>query len=281
MVLPLKDDLPVRRIAIVTISIIVVNVAIWLIWQPTLRGADNRVDLGPAGNQVKMTKLDAFLFTHAAVSCELTKGRPLTVGEARLLVDNDKENACGQHPKEQREGDDLPLVPGKNIWLGAFLSMFLHANLAHIFGNMLFLFILGNNVEDRFGHTRYFVFYLMCGIAAQTAHVLMTPNGIAPDLGASGAIAGVMGAFLILFPFARLFTIITIPFPVTAYIPAIFALGIWFIIQFTPLVGRGVATWAHIGGFVAGMALAPLVVLTIRPRRLKPEARTPVYVNAY
>lgn len=281
MVLPLKDDLPVRRMALVTIAIIAVNLAIWLIWQPTLRGADQKVELGPPGNQITMTRLDAFLFTNAAISCELTNGRPITVGEARLLVADEKAEVCGQHPKEARQGDDQPLVPGKNIWLAAISSMFFHANLAHIFGNMLILFILGNNVEDRFGHVRYLVLYLMCGIAAQTLHVIMTSTTVAPDLGASGAIAGIMGAFLLLFPFARLFTIVMIPFPVTAYMPALFVLGAWFALQFTPLVGQGVATWAHIGGFVAGILLAPLILVTIRPRRLKPEARTPVYINAY
>lgn len=281
MVLPLKDDLPVRRMAVVTLLLILVNAGIWLIWQPTLRGENDAVELGPPGNEISMTRGDAFLFTNAAVACELTTGRPLTVGEVRLLAEKHKSNSCGQTPPDHRAGDEDPLVPNKNIWLAAFWSMFLHANFAHIFGNMLILFILGNNVEDRFGHIRYLIFYLMCGIAAQTVFALMDSTNVAPDLGASGAVAGVMGGFLLLYPASRLFTIVAIPFPVTAYLPALFVLSAWFAIQFTPLVGENVAAWAHIGGFAAGIILAPIALMSIRRKRLAPEAPTPVFVNNY
>jgi len=144
-----------------------------------------------------------------------------------------------------------------------FTSMFLHAGLMHLLGNMLFLWVFGDNVEDYFGHVGYLLFYLVCGIGSGLAHVLFNLNSPLPAIGASGAISGVMGAYVLLFPRNRILTfffIFLIP------VPAFLILGYWFVLQFLAGVGTlgggtsgGVAFWAHIGGFLLGMAITALV----------------------
>ena len=144
-----------------------------------------------------------------------------------------------------------------------FTSMFLHGGWLHVIGNMWYLWIFGDNVEDRMGHGRYLIFYLLCGLAAGFAHVYMNPDSRIPTIGASGAIAGVMGAYFILYPFARVITLIPIFFFIQIVeIPAFFFLGFWILLQFFQGTlslavqhGGGVAWWAHLGGFVAGMVL--------------------------
>lgn len=279
MALPLKDNLPTRRVALVVLGLIALNFTIWLFWQPTLRDPYGVVKLGPSDNSITVPRLEAFLFENASISCELTTGRPLTVGEARVLIDEGVDDACGRSPRRAREGDSLPLIPGKNVYFAGFVSMFLHGSFIHFFGNMFFLLVLGNNVEDRFGHLRFLAFYLLCGISSDLLHTAMTAKSAIPTLGASGAVAGVMAGFLVLFPWARVFTLLSIPLPLTAYLPAWIPLGIWFAIQFTPLVGSNVAVWGHIGGFIAGVILTPLVVVSIRPPRLAPEPAGPVFIN--
>jgi hypothetical protein len=142
-----------------------------------------------------------------------------------------------------------------------FTSMFLHGGFLHILGNMWFLYIFGDNIEDTIGHIRYLLFYLLCGLAAGLIHLYMNWDSKIPTIGASGAIAGVMGAYFILFPRSRVLTLIPILFiPYFIEIPAFFFLGMWFVMQFLNAAGSGgsaggVAWWAHIGGFVFGMLL--------------------------
>jgi membrane associated rhomboid family serine protease len=165
--------------------------------------------------------------------------------------------------------------------LSILISMFLHGGFMHIAGNMLYLWIFGDNVEDRLGHARYLVFYLLCGTLATFAHAFFSPASRVPAIGASGAIAGVLGAYLVLYPSARVTTIIPIFFFITIReIPAIIILGFWFVIQFLSGVGSlgvpaaqdtgGVAFFAHIGGFIAGMILVFLFGGLNRPRRRQP-----------
>ncbi|MQX35533.1 rhomboid family intramembrane serine protease [Roseospira navarrensis] len=141
-------------------------------------------------------------------------------------------------------------------------AMFLHGDLLHLAGNMLYLWIFGNNVEDAMGSVRFLVFYLLCGLAATALHVLQLPDSVAPMVGASGAISGVLGAYLILFPWARVF--VWFGFIFMFWVPAIFVLGLWFGMQALSLLSdpsgaaSGVAWWAHVGGFVVGLALVPL-----------------------
>src|SRR5262245_26658893 len=155
-----------------------------------------------------------------------------------------------------------------DLSLRVLLSMFLHGGWAHVLGNMLYLWIFGDNVEDRMGHLRYLVFYLLCGWTATYAHIWAEPASRMPSIGASGAIAGVLGAYIALYPRARVVTIVPLGFffPLVQ-IPAIFFLGFWFLQQFLAgglaLVARtaesgGVAWWAHIGGFLAGFRLVGL-----------------------
>lgn len=155
---------------------------------------------------------------------------------------------------------DLAVVPA---WMSVVTSMFLHGGLLHLGGNMLFLWIFGNNVEDSMGHGRFIVFYLVCGAAAALAQGLVDPASRIPMVGASGAIAGVLGAYLLLHPQANVRVLIIIIFFIRLInVPAVIVLGFWFVGQvasgaLTPVQGGGVAFWAHVGGFVAGMALIP------------------------
>ncbi len=144
-------------------------------------------------------------------------------------------------------------------------SMFLHGGWLHLIGNMLYLWIFGDNVEDRMGHGRYLIFYLVCGYAAALAHAVFNPASSLPAIGASGAVAGVLGAYLVLFPRARVMTLIPLGFYIAMReLPALFVLGLWFVMQlFTGVASIGVTTaetggvawFAHIGGFVAGLVL--------------------------
>jgi membrane associated rhomboid family serine protease len=146
-------------------------------------------------------------------------------------------------------------------------AMFLHGGVMHIAGNMLYLWIFGNNVEDVLGRLRFLLFYLLCGFAASGAQVLMQPNAKVPTIGASGAIAGVLGAYILMFPRARVDTVLLLwRFIRIVQLPAIVVLGFWFVLQlFSGLLSLGlpasggVAWFAHIGGFVAGIALGPLL----------------------
>jgi len=161
------------------------------------------------------------------------------------------------------------------------LSMFLHGGLLHIGSNMLYLWIFGDNIEDRLGKGRYLVFYLACGFIATLAHAIFSPGSRIPAIGASGAIAGVLGAYLVLYPHARAMTLIPIFFFITTReIPAVIILGLWFVLQLFSGVGSlgvtdaqdmgGVAYFAHIGGFVAGLILIGLFGGFARTRRPQP-----------
>jgi membrane associated rhomboid family serine protease len=170
------------------------------------------------------------------------------------------------------------LVPAYFSLLSVLTAMFVHGGLAHLGGNMLFLWIFGDNVEDRMGHGRFIAFYVMCGFAAALAQTALNPNSLVPMVGASGAIAGVMGAYLVLYPHSRV--LMLFPFPVFLFeLPAVVFLAIWFLVQFLnginqlPVFERnaisgGVAFWAHVMGFVAGLIL---VVFMKRPERTKVE----------
>jgi membrane associated rhomboid family serine protease len=158
------------------------------------------------------------------------------------------------------------LVPREFAPATLVTSMFLHGGWGHLLGNMLYLYIFGDNVEDRLGHPRYLVFYLLCGVAAAATQALTNPDSSVPMVGASGAIAGVSGAYLLFFPRARVVTILPLfIFLQIVEIPAVFFLAVWFLWQLASGVATlgtrdaagGVAVWAHVGGFVSGMVLGP------------------------
>jgi membrane associated rhomboid family serine protease len=156
--------------------------------------------------------------------------------------------------------------PSPDSYLTVFSSMFLHGGWMHIIGNMLYLWIFGRNVEDSVGHFKFIIFYLLCGVAAAAAQVAIAPESTVPMIGASGAISGVLGAYLLLFPRARVLVL----FPIwifwrVFYVPALLLLVVWFGMQLlsglavlSMDVNGGVAFWAHVGGFVAGMLLIPI-----------------------
>jgi membrane associated rhomboid family serine protease len=157
--------------------------------------------------------------------------------------------------------------PSLSNFMDIFTSMFMHAGLAHILGNMLYLWIFGDNVEDRMGSLRYFIFYLSGGVLASLAHVFIYPSSTTPTVGASGAIAAVLGAYFVLYPGQKVVTLIPLGFYMRmTVLPAGLVLGAWFLLQFFqgvaslggPDVG-GVAFWAHIGGFVVGLALGKIL----------------------
>lgn len=157
-----------------------------------------------------------------------------------------------------------PEVSFGDAFLPLFSSMFLHGGWLHLIGNMWFLWIFGDNIEDRLGHLRYLIFYLICGVGAGLLHTLLSLGSTIPSIGASGAIAGVLGGYLLLFPRARVLTIIPAFFLYMVELPAYLILAYWFVVQLFSgtasivsgsAAGGGVAWWAHVGGFVMGLAL--------------------------
>ena len=167
------------------------------------------------------------------------------------------------------------LTPAAFKWSSVATAMFVHAGFGHLFSNMLFLWIFGDNVEDRLGHGRYLVFYGLCGLAAAALQLLFEAGSRVPMVGASGAVAGVLGAYLVLFPQSRVLTLV---FVVFIEVPAVLLLGLWFATQLLSGLGTlaavrpedmgGVAFWAHAGGFAAG---AILVLIFRRPERMRVE----------
>jgi len=175
-------------------------------------------------------------------------------------------------------GEPVPLL---KLLAAPFASMFLHGGWMHLFGNMWFLYLFGDNVEDAMGHSRFLLFYLLTGLAATVAHIFVNPLSSIPIVGASGAISGVVGAYFLMFPTARVLTLVPIFFFVDiVLLPAVVFIGMWFLFQFwsgllslaVPHLG-GVAWWAHIGGFIAGLILAPIM----RERRKPTRYRIRVY----
>jgi membrane associated rhomboid family serine protease len=172
------------------------------------------------------------------------------------------------------------VVPADFTWSSVFTSMFLHGGWMHFLGNMLFLWIFGDNVEDRMGHGRFVVFYLLCGAVAAVVHVMTEPGSPIPTIGASGAIAGVMGAYFVLYPHSRILTLLPLfIFWQIIEVPAVVFLGLWFLLQLFSGVGTmlmasqgapagGIAFWAHIAGFLAGVVL---VYAFRRPERARVE----------
>jgi membrane associated rhomboid family serine protease len=234
---PLRDNIPTDRFPIVTVALIIANVIVYLFFQ------DGRLGLPQEG-----LGGDWPVPTYAAIPCEVTGSDP-----------------CNTVP-----GGPDPVVT-------LFTSMFMHGSILHIGGNMLFLWIFGNNVEDSMGPIKFIVFYVLGGLAADAAQILTDVGSNVPSIGASGAVAGVLGGYLLLFPRARVVTVVFIIFFFTILeLPAILFLGIWIIQQglfaYFDLLqpsggGGGVAYFAHIGGFVFGLATIRLFASERRRRR--------------
>ena len=245
MLFPIGDENADRRTTpFVTYAFIALNLLVFVFLQ------------GLGGN-------DKFTYAYSAVPAEIISGRDIATPD-RVV----------EHPVTGQEvaipGLQPTLIP---VWFTLITSMFMHGGIAHIFGNMLFLWIFGDNIEDRLGHLRYAIFYLVTGVLASLAHVFSTVafasqegSMLIPSLGASGAISGVLGGYLLLFPTRKVTVIIS--YFVTA-VPAFIAIGLWFVFQLINGLGMlgsgsqagGVAYAAHIGGFVAGLALITIFAI--------------------
>ena len=238
--IPLRDDVPSRTTPVVTVTLILINVVVFLY-------------------ELMLGRELGLFFRQFAVTPALYFGVP----------------AGGIAP-----------VQAADLAMPLLTSMFLHGGWMHLIGNMVYLWIFGDNVEDRMGHGRYVVFYLLCGGAASAAHIWSNPSSTIPSLGASGAIAGVLGGYLLLYPKARVVVLIPISFFLhTMEVPALLFLGFWFVQQlFSGALSLGaasaqtggVAWWAHIGGFVAGFAL----VYVFARKRHKPVKRDEWWAGA-
>jgi len=243
MVIPIRDENPTRRKPVVTLVLIALNLAVYF-------GIQLPKESTPSNLIQGVSEADEFTYRYAAIPCELAKGHPLD-------VDQFVSQQCSPAVRTNGAVGQQEVFPNKNVWLAVLFSMFMHGSILHVLGNMLFLWIFGNNVEDRLGPVVYVLFYLFAGVAAMAAHVAFNLDSTVPTLGASGAIAGVMGAYIVWWPRARVTSIIPILFFFGfVELPAAVVLGIWFVLQFFTNPNEGVAWVAHVGGFATGAALA-------------------------
>ena len=242
---PLKDNIPTRRFPVLTIAIIVANIVMYLGFQEAL---DRGLFAGPdEGNVIE----------YGAIPYEISHP-----GDQCVPVSAEEAVCEDEAAVERRVGVDLPPT-----LVTLLTSMFMHGGLLHLGGNMLFLWIFGNNIEDSMGRLRFVVFYLLGGLVALAAQTLVDPASKVPTIGASGAVAAVLGAYAVLYPRARVITAVLIIFIFTLVeLPAVLVLGLWFLMQVffgtaelgNPVGGGGVAYFAHIGGFVFGLVLIKL-----------------------
>ncbi len=224
---PYRDDNPTLRPPVVTVVLIGLNVAAWLLLQ----------GLG-----------EPSALARSVCALGLIPGELLGTVPPGTAVPLGRGALCR--------------LGGADTWLTPLTSMFLHGGWLHLLGNMWFLWVFGNNVEDSMGRVRFPVFYLLCGLGAAAAQVISNPSSTIPMVGASGAIGGVMGAYVVLYPRVRVHLLVFLGFYVTTIaVPAFWMLGYWFLLQVLgglPTLGAeggGVAFWAHVGGFLAGAAL--------------------------
>jgi len=254
--IPIRDTLPSRRFPVVTVALIVVNLLVFL-YQGYLQTRPAELNDGIAWQNEGLSPPPAF-------DSASYRTHTLSGGNPALYPLSAADRFVSQYaliPAELLRGEDLPPKIPIPIWMTVLSSMFLHGGLLHLLGNMLYLWIFGDNVEDAMGPIRFLVFYLMCGAAAALAQIAVDPGTTIPLVGASGAIAGILAAYFMLYPYARVITLIPIFFFLRLMaIPAVLLLGIWFLLQVISGAGSlgsagGVAWFAHIGGFVAGAIL--------------------------
>jgi membrane associated rhomboid family serine protease len=251
MFIPLKDYNPTRRTAVVTILIILLNFSVFVyqayLSREPLRNPLRASDLRPLAWP---SSLEYYVFKDGLIPAELA-GR----SHQEIPLGTDR---FGQTVVYQRRTPPL---------LSLLLSLFMHGSWLHLLGNMLFLWIFGNNIEDRLGRIKFLFFYLLCGVIASLTHVVFNLNSLVPVIGASGAVSGVMGAYLALFPTARVRTLVFLFIVVTTMdIPASVFLVIWFLFQFLSAGdGSGIAWLAHVGGFVLGFLLLKFFMTQKKP----------------
>jgi len=248
--IPLRDFRPSRTFPAVTVALIVINLLVFL-YQGYLSTQGYTFNNG-------IPWIERDLTPPAFDLRRLSSG---SAGAYPISRSNYFIAQYGLVPGELLGGVDLPPSIPFPLWLTLLTSMFLHGGLMHLIGNMLYLWIFGDNVEDAMGHGRFLLFYLICGFVASFSQIALNVQSPVPQIGASGAIAGVLAAYFMLFPYSRVLTLIPIFFFIRLVtVPAVFLLGFWFILQLISGAGSlgatsGVAFFAHIGGFVAGGVL--------------------------
>jgi membrane associated rhomboid family serine protease len=279
--IPVKDNIPTLRFPVVTVALIVLNIAVFA-WQLTLSSSPGS---STSPHIPSLSQSDEVTLEYGAIPYRLTHpGKDCAVGEVPASGNTGQaslEVVCqgtGEYDTAQGRPNFSPL-DSPPWWVTIFTAMFLHGGILHIAFNMLFLWIFGNNVEDSMGRPRFLLFYLLAGAIAAYTQALLTTGSTVPAIGASGAIAGVLGGYLLLFPRARVLTLVLIILFVTIIeIPAAILLAIWFILQFVPALGQvttsvasgeGIAYWAHVGGFVFGLAAIKLFANRYRAKEME------------
>ena len=226
---PLRDENPTELVPVITLVIIAINALVWVLVQQAGAGEGFLASLCALG----------------AIPADITGN--LDPGSWIQL------------------GPDLACQASGLGWLTLLTSMFMHGGWMHLIGNMWFMWVFGNNVEDSMGHIRFVVFYLLCGVVASVAHIVTDPASVVPTVGASGAISGIMGAYLVLYPRVRVHTLFflfifirVIPLPAWVLLVQWMVIQVWYGVSTLGAGGGGVAFWAHIGGFAAGLVLIKL-----------------------
>lgn len=271
--IPLRDNIPTLRFAWVTAIFIAINVAVFA-WQFTLPNDEASTQ---ALAELGVSEADQAVLTYGAIPARVTNpGAECAVGvnlggggepEAAVVCEGTPEYREAQELATQ--GAPFEKLPEAVWWFTILSSMFMHGGFLHLAGNMLFLWVFGNNIEDSMGKVKFVAFYLLGGIAAVYAHAIFDTASAVPMIGASGAVSAVLGAYILLHPRAKVLTLIFLVFFVTLIeIPAMALLGIWFVLQLLPAIGAptditggdGVAYLAHVGGFLFGLATVYLFV---------------------
>ncbi len=263
--IPLKDNIPTGSFPIITVLLIVLNLGVF-VWQQTTPNDPQVNQFGLGDRDVQTFKYGAipYRLTHPGKTCGI--GAPPGSSTANVYC----EGMPDYQPAKTSASNPPFLSLGSIAFiLTIFFAMFMHAGILHIAGNMLFLWVFGNNVEDRLGKLGFLAFYLTSGVVAIYAQSLISPDSTVPTIGASGAVAGVLGAYILLHPRAKVLTLIFIIFLVTVIeIPAMILLGVWFVLQFVPAIsgissvgGGGVAYFAHVGGFAFGLIAIKLLMM--------------------
>ena len=288
--IPLKDNVPTSRFAIVTVLLIAINLG-FFVWQ--LRAPDDRSSSG-AMKELGVSERQQQTLEYGAIPYRLTHpGRDCAVGavrssagrlQAQVVCEGTADYRQARHLED--EGAPFAGLSEAAWWVTILTSMFMHGGIFHLVGNMLFLWIFGSTVEGALGRARFPLFYLLAGVVAAYSQALLSPDATVPTIGASGAVAGVLGAYLLLHPRAKVLTMFIIIFFVTVIeIPAVLLLLAWFALQFLPAVGQlasvdiadsgSIAYLAHVGGFIFGLVAIKLFMLR-RGGALSPPSRTPL-----
>lgn len=293
--IPLKDNIPTSRFPILTVVLIVINVAVF-VWQTQFTTDPQLSEVGlSSGIDQSAVEFGAIPYrvTHPGQS-ECALGY-VPRGDERVSAEIVCEGTPELAEAERIAGSPLSKTRGETTlvpepvpldqaawWVTLLTALFMHGGILHLAGNMLFLWIFGNNIEDAMGRPRFILFYVLAGVISVYAQSAVDPASTVPTIGASGAVAGVLGGYALLYPRARVLSLVIIIFFVTLIeVPAMILLGIWFVLQFVPAIGQtaltdlaggdNIAYLAHVGGFIFGLLAIKLFVAG-RPKRIGESA---------